>query len=113
MELNEIERMLTKGASTLMPDEKKAIRSECKRLELNIAFASGCPNCYHDALVLLRKHYKYTADHAETPANGRRWRWVGGNPVMWNGRILMDENTPDEIVDEFVKYHPMYYERND
>ena len=109
MTIQDIERLI---GTALTADDRKAIREECEAAGLNVRFNGNCPNCYQDALHLLRHHY--TAEKASNePVEGRKWLFVGNHPVMWNGRVRMDAFTPDEVVDEFVKFHPKYYRRND
>lgn len=104
MDLNRIIELSEKHSLT--EEEKEEIRNAANEAEIEVRFGGKCPNCYNDALVMLRS--KFAAANKPTD---RKWKYLRDSSQIWNGHII-DGNTPDEIVDEFVKLFPQFFELN-
>lgn len=50
MNENEIRGLLVKGG-LYTPIEKKAVKRMCKEVGLDVNLRSGCPDCWHDAVI--------------------------------------------------------------
>lgn len=106
MEISRIIELSKNKAFT--EEEKSEIREAAESAGLDIKFGGKCPNCYTDALAILRGR----ADQPIKPANSGKYTYLRNEPMMWNGTII-DQHTDESVIDEFVKYFPEFYKLND
>ena len=85
-------------------EEKAEIRQMCADAGIEVKFGGRCLNCYTDAILLLRNHYGITNAVREDS----KYVYLRDFPMRWNG-ILIDGTTPDETVEEFVKFFPQFF----
>lgn len=109
-----IVRNLPTSLSELSDVQKDDIRSIVDQYKVEgVNLRGNCPNCWHDAVMVLRNFFGINASAAQQTDDagdkGRRWKYVGKVTMMWRGHVI-DNTTPDDIVDEFVKFHPKFYE---
>ena len=84
----------------------KAIISETP--DLHIKLNGKCTNCWADAVLTLRNFYGVTSGEALGSTSSKKWEYLRSIPMAWRGYTI-DATTPDEIIDEFVKYHPQFF----
>ena len=94
-------------------EDKKNIRAIVKEFGVGgVNLRGSCPNCWQDAVLVLRNFFGISANDTDgdgKPDTPHRWRYLRRDAMMWRGCII-DGNTPDEIIDEFVKWHPQFFE---
>ena len=82
--------------------------------ELGITYKrTGCSRCRRDLLNILREEaglISSAAEASEFDAPGTEYTYLPDRPQSWNGH-LMDQDTPVEIIREFVKQFPTGYYR--
>lgn len=82
--------------------------------ELGITYKrTGCSRCRRDLLNILREEaglISSAAEASEFDATGTEYTYLPDRPQSWNGH-LMDQDTPVEIIREFVKQFPTGYYR--
>ena len=72
-----------------------------------------CPNCWQDAVIVLRNFFGISANdtdgdgHPDTP---HRYRYLRRDAMVWRGHLI-DGNTDTAVIDEFIKWHPQFFER--
>lgn len=93
--------------SALKKSDKTAIRKMCEEAGLGCKFETRCPDCYRDALLVLRQHYGISGKTCK-PNHG--WRYTKDYTTYWRGHLLC-ETTPVNVIEEVVKYHPQFFER--
>jgi hypothetical protein len=104
-------KALPTGLHQQTAKDKEVIRSIVKEFGVDgCNLRSRCPNCWQDAVLILRNFFgiSSTEDPGEDGSIGR-WKFVGTTSMWWRGNII-DATTPEDVVDEFVKYHPQFFE---
>lgn len=74
-----------------------------------------CIKCLKDLLNIAKEEAGMIGSAAEASdfnLSSRKWKYVKNNPVLWRG-FIFDDNTPEEMVEKFVRYHNGYYVLND
>lgn len=92
--------------------DKEHIRTIVDEFEVPGCNLRGrCPNCWQDAVLVLRNFFAISTTETDSGDGSGigRWRFIGSTAMWWRGHII-DATTPEEIVDEFVKYHPQFFE---
>lgn len=109
--IEKLEYLVSKIKS-LNDDDKEIIRQLIESTpELDIKVGGKCPNCWSDAVITLRNHYGISSGKAIVDESSKKWKYLRDYSMVWNG-IIIDATTPDEIIDEFVIYHPQFFEKN-
>lgn len=74
---------------------------------------TSCSKCRKDLLNILKEEaglIKNAADESDFNTDSE-WVYVCKRPQSWHGHII-DQDTPTEVIEEFVKTHPVgYYKR--
>ena len=100
----------TSPTAKLTDGEKKKVRRIIKEFGIEgVTFSSKCPNCWHDAVILLRNRFGVSATPAPEVAADKKWRYTRANAVTWNGKVI-DANTPDDVLAEFARFFPQLCE---
>ena len=92
-------------------DDRTELKAMVKELGINHSFRGKCSSCYNDAFHLIMHHLELKAadlEHGNKQSSGK-WVYVGCIPVTWycnNGTFVLDENTPDEIVERYIAAFP-------
>lgn len=92
-------------------EDRTELKAMVKELGIKHSFRGRCSSCYNDAFHLVMNHLGLLmADLKQEPkkASGK-WVYVGNAPAQWhyiNGTVVLDENTPDDIVERFVAAFP-------
>lgn len=84
--------------------------------ELGIKYkVTKCPKCKKDLYNIALEELGLIDNAAEISdfnTNGE-WVYVCKRPQSWHGYII-DQDTPTEVIEEFVKTHPVgYYKRKE
>lgn len=115
MNIERIQALLVKGAA-LSPYDKDEIRAMVAESGLKINLRSGCPDCWKDAVIQLAIHYGALEKRGA-------WLTISGNYeclkrgtwVVGGTHYLLDERTPDNIIERFYAINPLwackYYRR--
>lgn len=94
-------------------EDKKHIRQIVKEFEVQgVNLRGNCPNCWQDAVLVLRNFFGISAsdtDGDQKPDTPSKWRYLRRESMRWRGHLI-DGTTPDDIVAEFVKWHPQFFE---
>lgn len=94
-------------------EDKKHILQIVTEFEVQgVNLRGSCPNCWQDAVLVLRNFFGVTSNDTDgdgNPDTPSKWRYLRSTPMLWRG-YLIDGTTPDDIVDEFVKWHPQFFE---
>ena len=93
--------------------DKKNIRAIVEEFNVGgVNLRGRCPSCWQDAVLVLRNFFGIST--GETDGDGKpdtgskKWKYLRTSSMKWRG-IIIDQCTPDEVIDEFVKYHPHFY----
>lgn len=80
--------------------------------ELGIRFKrNNCPKCAKDLWNIIREELGLIDNAAEeSDFNGYEYIYLPDRPQSWNGHI-MDQDTPVEIIEKFLKQFPNGYYR--
>ena len=82
--------------------------------ELGITYKkNNCPRCAKDLWNIIREELGLIEDAAEISDfnTDGEWVYICKRPQSWHGHII-DQDTPTEVIEEFVKTHPVgYYKR--
>ena len=87
---------------------------------LNIPFKkTSCSRCINDLLNICKEELGLIgnaaevsdfngAEQTETGEKTRKWVYIADRPQTWNGHVI-NNDTPEEVIAEFVKKHPNGY----
>lgn len=94
--------------------DKKNIRAIVDEFGVEgVNLRGRCPSCWQDAVMVLRNFFGIssgdTDGDGEPDTTGKKWKYLRKTAMRWRGNII-DANTPDSIIDEFVQYHPQFFE---
>lgn len=94
--------------------DKKNIRAIVDEFEVGgVNLRGRCPSCWQDAVMVLRNFFGISTGDTDGDGNpdttGKKWRYLRKTAMRWRGNII-DADTPDSIVEEFVQYHPQFFE---
>lgn len=94
--------------------DKKNIRAIVDEFEVGgVNLRGRCPSCWQDAVLVLRNFFGISigdTDGDGSPDTGsKKWKYLRTSAMKWRG-IIIDQNAPDEVIDEFVQYHPQFFE---
>lgn len=96
---------------SLSNKDKSTIKTLCIENGIDVTFKSGCPNCYADALVLLRNAFEITAaDVYGVETKSEKYDFVCKhkkveyyNNGAWH---VLNETSKNEEIEEFIKAVP-------
>lgn len=94
-------------------DDKKNIRAIVDEFKVEgVNLRGRCPSCWQDAVLVLRNFFgistRDTYGDGKPDTGSKKWKYLRTSSMRWRG-IIIDQCTPDEVIDEFVKYHPQFY----
>lgn len=99
MNENEIKQLYCKkGLYT--PDEKKAVKKMCKELGISVNLRSGCPDCWHDAVIQIAVKLGVKMNGDERPTAGGRY--VCHREGVWYRRgirVRLTADTDERIIE--------------
>lgn len=94
--------------------DKKNIRAIVDEFGVDgVNLRGRCPSCWQDAVLVLRNFFGIS--NGDTDGDGKpdnqnkKWIYKRKTSMKWRG-LIIDQSTPDDIIDEFVKYHPQFFE---
>ena len=92
--------------------EKDVIYEIANELGLKLK-KTECGRCLRDYVAVLKEQLGLidnAADMSDFNTNGE-WVYICKRPQSWHGYII-DQDTPTEVIEQFVKTHPVgYYKR--
>lgn len=96
---------------SLSNKDKNSIKTLCAENGIEVTFKSGCPNCYQDALALLRFAFGITAaDVNGVETKSKKYDFVCKHKKIEyynNGAwYVLDGTSKDEEIEEFIKAVP-------
>lgn len=94
--------------------DKKNIRAIVNEFEVGgVNLRGRCPSCWQDAVFVLRNFFGISTGDTDgdgKPDTGsKKWKYLRTSSMKWRG-IIIDQCTSDEVIEEFVKYHPQFFE---
>lgn len=94
--------------------DKKNIRAIVEAFGVEgVNLRGRCPSCWQDAVLVLRNFFGISTGDTDgdgKPDTGsKKWKYLRTSSMKWRG-IIIDQCTPDEVIEEFVKYHPQFYQ---
>ena len=102
------------GFGQIGDEDRKAIRAIVKEFGVEgVNLRGNCPNCWQDAVIVLRNFFGISANGTDgdvKPDTPHRYRYLRRDAMMWRG-YLIDGETDPAVIDEFVKWHPQFFER--
>lgn len=105
---------LPTGLHEQTEEDKKSIRAIVDGFGVEgVTLRGRCPSCWQDAVLVLRNFFGISG--GDTDGDGKpdtgsqKWRYLRPTAMKWRG-IVIDQCTPDGVIEEFVKYHPQFYE---
>lgn len=108
-----IVRELPTGRNMQTAEDKAHIREIVNEFKVEgVNLRSRCPDCWVDAVLVLRNFFGVTSNDTDgdgKPDTPSKWRYLRTTPMLWRGHLI-DGTTPDDIVAEFVKWHPQFFE---
>lgn len=109
MELQDkIKNWLAKdGAFTA--DDRKQIKAEALKAELDVKFAGKCQSCYRDAVVLLALRYKVGATSEGVATKSGKYVFSGKVPVRWWHKGMtytMSQQSSDALIELYMRENP-------
>lgn len=103
---------LPTGLHQQTTEDKANIRQIVKEFDIQgVTLRGRCPNCWQDAVFVLRNFFGVSANDCDgdgQPDTPHKYTYLRREAMLWRG-ILIDGNSPDEVVDEFVKFHPQFF----
>lgn len=98
---------------SLSADDKKAIRKMVAATpEISVKLDCKCPNRWADAVLTLRNIYCVANEEAKPKNSNKRWQYLRKQSMVWRGMVI-DDATPDTVIDEFVLFHPQFFKLRD
>lgn len=89
--------------------ERATIRKMCEEAGLGVNFATNCPNCYADAVLLLALHYHVALGADLVTASGNYVYHRGHRVTQWTaGGIThhLDATSGDKVIERYMAAHP-------
>lgn len=105
---------LTTGLHEQTDADKKNIRAIVDEFEVGgVNLRGRCPSCWQDAVMVLRNFFGIstgdTDGDGDPDTGSKKWKYLRTSSMKWRG-IIIDQCTPDDVIDKFVQYHPQFYE---
>lgn len=83
--------------------------------ELNIPFKkTTCGKCLKDYLNIIKEELGIIDSAAECSSFNSGWKYIHPFPIVWEykgKKYVMNNNTPIEIIEAFVKNNKNYYKK--
>lgn len=99
MNESEIKHLLLKqGLYT--PDEKKSVKKMCKELGLEVNLRSGCPDCWHDAVIQIAVKLGVRIGGSDRPTAGGKY--ICHREGVWCRRgtkVRLTADTDERIIE--------------
>lgn len=103
--MERIEYLLEKWTE-LTAEERAEIRTMCADHGIEVTFKTRCSDCYHDALILLRNHFKKS--EAAQQQTGSGYTYTAAEPMRWL-HYTLNADTPRDVIVKYIENNPLQH----